>query len=163
MSALRVRDCIGYLKYVLTELIPIARHTDMQVMVDEIIILKDYVNLINEINLSIGTVLYFLVSDCMVLLISQQEDLNQISEALIYAMDQALAILNSPQNTRLEKTEALLTTCQEQWSVKPQLVIYVQYLFVALGALTSRKETDLQDVNILEWIIAFRTTNLINR
>ena len=111
MSALTVRDCIGYLKHVLTELIPIARHTDMHVMVDEIIILKDYVNLINEINLSIGTVLYFLVSDLMVLLISQQEDLNQISEALIYAMDQALAILNSPQHTRLEKTEALLTTC----------------------------------------------------
>ena len=78
MSALTVKDCIGYLKYVLTELIPIARHTDMQVMVDKIIILKDYVSLINEINLSIGTVLYFLVSDCMVLLISQQEDLNQI-------------------------------------------------------------------------------------
>ena len=65
MSALTVKDCIDYLKYVLTELIPIARHTNMHVMVDEIIILKDYVNLINETNLSIGTVLYLLVNDCI--------------------------------------------------------------------------------------------------
>ena len=62
MSALTVKDCIGYLKYILTELIPIARNTDMHVMVDEIIILKDYVNLINDISLSIGTILYQLVN-----------------------------------------------------------------------------------------------------
>ena len=55
MSTLTVKDCIGYLKYVLTELIPIAKYTDMHVMVNKIIILKDYVNLINNINLSMGT------------------------------------------------------------------------------------------------------------
>ena len=73
MSALTVKDCIGYLKYVLTELIPIARHTNMHVLVDEIIILKDYVSLINETNLSIGTILYLLVNDCMILLIQRGE------------------------------------------------------------------------------------------
>ena len=36
ISTLTVKDCIGYLKYVLTELIPIARYTDMHVMVDKI-------------------------------------------------------------------------------------------------------------------------------
>ena len=163
MSALTVKDCIDYLKYVLTELIPIARHTNMHVLVDEIIILKDYVSLINETNLSIGTILYLLVNDCMILFISQQEDSKQISEALIYTMEQALAILDSPQNKRLETTKALLTTCQEQLGHKPQLLIYVQSLLVTVGAITSRKEEDLQDINILEWIIAFRSTNLKNR
>ena len=36
MSALTVKNCIDYLKYVLTELIPIAKYTDMHVMVDKI-------------------------------------------------------------------------------------------------------------------------------
>ena len=131
----------------------------MHVMVDKIIILKDYVNLINDTNLSIGTILYLLVNDCMILLISKQEDLNQTSEALIYTMEQALAILESPQNERLEKTKALLTNCQEQLDHKPQLVIYVQSLLVTVGAITSKKEEDVLDINILEWIIAFRTSN----
>ena len=42
MSALTVNDCIGYLKYVLTELIPIATYTDVHVMVNEIIILEPH-------------------------------------------------------------------------------------------------------------------------
>ena len=62
------------------------------------IILKDYVNLINDTSLSIGTILYLLVNHCMMLLISQQADSNQTSEALIYTLEQALAILNGPQN-----------------------------------------------------------------
>ena len=140
MSALTVKDCIGYLKYVLTELIPIATYTDMHVMVDKIIILKDYVNLINDTSLSIGTILYLLVNYCMMLLILQQEDSNQTSEALIYTLEQVSAILNSPQNKRLKKTKALLTTSQEQLGHKPQLLIYVQSLFVTVGAITSRKE-----------------------
>ena len=48
MSALTVKDCIGNLKYVLTALLPIATYTDVHVMLDKIIILKDYVNLINN-------------------------------------------------------------------------------------------------------------------
>ena len=132
MSALTVKNCIDYLKYVMTELIPIATYTDMHVMVNEIIILKDYVNLINDTSLSIGTIFYLLVNLCMMLLISQQEDSNQTSEALIYTLEQALAILDGPQNERLEKTEALLTTCQDQMSHQPQLLTYVQFLLLTL-------------------------------
>ena len=45
----------------------------MHVMVDELLILTYYVNLINDIHLSIGTILYLLVNDCMILLIQRGE------------------------------------------------------------------------------------------
>ena len=127
------------------------------------IILKDYVNLINDTSLSIGTIFYLLVNLCMMLLISQQEDSNQTSEALIYTLEQALAILDGPQNERLEKTKAFLTICQEQLGHKLQLLIYVQSLLVTVGAITSRKEEDIQDLNILEWVIAFLSSDLKNK
>ena len=166
MSALTVKQCLDYLKYVLTELIPIASYTDMIVMVDEIIKLKDYVNIINDTSLSIGTVLCLLVNDCMMLLYKPNDDkhLNhQTSKGLIYTLKQALAILNGPQNARLKNTQKLLTACQDQMSHQPLLLNYVQLLLLAVGAISSRKEEELQDLNILEWVIAFLSTDLKNK
>ena len=165
MSALTVKQCLDYLKYVLTELIPIASYTDRLVMLNETMKLKEYVNDINYTCLSIGTVLCFLVNDCMMLLyrLNDDTDFNQTQEGLICTLKQALAILNGPQDARLAKTKALLTVCQDQMNNQPLLLHYVQNLLLAVGAISSRKEEELQDLNILEWVIAFLSTDLKNK
>ena len=68
MPDLTVRDCVDYLRIVLTEFIQIATYKDKHIMLNEIKELKDYVNLINDTSISIGTILYLLVNRYMMLL-----------------------------------------------------------------------------------------------
>ena len=72
-----------------------------------------------------GTVLYMLVNDCMMLFISQdnKDNLNQTSEGLIYMPEQALAILNGSQDTRLGTKKAPYDHCQTMHNLKQYLPI----------------------------------------
>ena len=99
----------------------------------------------------------------MILLFSQQEDLNQTSATLVCTLEQTLAILNGPQNLRLKKTNALITTCQQQISHKPQLLTFLQSTLLTVAAITSSKKDKIQDLKILNWDIELMTSDLKNR
>ena len=129
MSDLRVKNCIDYLRIVLTKLIKISKHKNMHIMLDEVLRLKNYVSSINDTSIKVGKILTILVNNYMILITSQGEDLTQISETLISTPEQALAILNGPQNERLKKTQGLLTTCQQKLSHKPYFLTYLQSTF----------------------------------
>ena len=95
-----------------------------------------------------GTILTILVNNYMILITSQGEDLTQISETLISTPEQALAILNGPQNERLKKTQGLLTTCQQKLSHKPYFLTYLQSTFYTTELQThSLQKQDMLDMS----------------
>ena len=109
-----------------------------------------------------GTIFTLLVNNYMILITSHQEDINQTSKTHTSTLQQALALLNAPQDKILEKTKELLI-CQQKMSHKPQLLTFLQSTLLTVATITSRKEDQIQDLKILDWVIEFVSSDLTNR
>ena len=69
---LTVKNCVDYLRIVLTEFIQITACQGIHLILNEIFKLKDYVNSINNTSIQMGTIFTLLVNNYMILITSHQ-------------------------------------------------------------------------------------------